>query len=188
MEETHHVDHIPEDEFTTEELTDAETSAAPAPRTSRRLPAIPTDFETMDVTDDERTMAALAHGSIVLTLFTGGIAGLIVAFVIWAVWRDRSRWVADQSMQALVFQVAATLATYVLGAVTAAAFAISGVLTVVLIGLCLFPIALLFLLVALVVPLGAVAYGLYGALEAYQGRNFRYVWISDVVRERIATV
>lgn len=187
MEETHDVDHNSEEEFETKELTEPETAAAPGTRTSRQLPGIPTDFETIDVTDDERTMAALAHGSIVLTLFTGGIAGLIVAFVIWAVWRDRSRWVADQSMQALVFQVAATLATYVLGAVTAAAFAISGALTVVLIGLCLFPIALLVLLVALVVPLGAVAYGLYGALETYQGRDFRYAWISDVVRERTAT-
>lgn len=187
MEESHHVDQNPQGEFDTEELMASETAAAPGQTTSRQLPTIPTDFETMNVTDDERTMAALAHGSIILTLFTGGIAGLIVAFVIWAVWRDRSRWVADQSMQALVFQVAATLATYVLGAVTAAAFAVSGVLTVVLVGICLFPLAFLLLLVTLVVPLGAVAYGLYGALETYQGRNFRYAWISDVVRERMAT-
>jgi uncharacterized Tic20 family protein len=187
MEESSQVDRQPEAGFDTERLGERGASAAPSEVRRRQLPVIPTDFEAVEVTDDERTMAALAHGSIVLTLFTGGIAGLIVAFVIWVVWRDRSRWVADQSMQALVFQIAATLMTYVLGAVTAAAFAISGVLTIVIIGLCLFPIAFVLLLATIVVPLVAVAYGLYGALETYQGRNFRYAWVSDVVHGRMAT-
>ncbi|MFQ5854291.1 MAG: DUF4870 domain-containing protein [Anaerolineae bacterium] len=151
---------------------------------TKKLSVIEARFPEVDVTGDERTMAALAHGSVILTLLTGGFAGLIVAFVIWAVYRDKSRWVAHQSLQALVFQVVATLATYALGLLVAGAITISSILMVVLIGFCLFPFALLLGLVALIFPFAATAYGLFGAIATYQGRDFQYWWVSDLVRGR----
>ncbi len=169
-----------------EEFEEAMSQGAMEPETgtkreTKKLPPIETKFAEVDVSSDERTMAALAHGSVILTLLTGGFAGWIVPLVIWAVYREKSRWVGDQSLQALVFQVAATVVGWVLGLIAAAAITVSSVLTVVLIGLCLLPFALLFGLVALVFPFAATAYGLFGALETYQGRDFRYWWISDLV-------
>lgn len=149
----------------------------------RRRRPITGKFPEIEVTDDERTMAALAHGSILLGLLTGGLGGLIVALVIWAVYRDRSRWVADQSLQAFVFQLAALLITAGLGLVVAVAWTITGVLSAILIGLCLMPFALLLTLLGVAFPLLALFYGIYGALEAYNGRDFQYLWIGDWLRE-----
>lgn len=168
------------------EQASAETAASEsgASRGTRKLPTIETKFAEVDVTSDERTMAALAHGSIILTLLTGGLAGILVAFVVWAVYREKSRWVADQSLQALIFQVAATITTYILLSIAGAAIALSTALMVILVGFCLLPIALVLGLVALVVPLVATAYGLFGALETYHGRDFQYWWVGKLVRDR----
>lgn len=178
----------PAEEEPREQAAGAEAETAPTEETTeearKKLPALPTEFAEADVTGDERTMAALAHGSIILTLLTGGFGGLIVAFVIWVVYRDKSQWVANQSLQALIFQIVATLAAYVLGVFAAAAIALSSVLMALLIGLCLFPFALIIGLIALVFPFAATVYGLFGALETYQGRDFKYWWIGDLVSER----
>lgn len=173
-----------EGEFEAGTPVEAEESETGVARETKKLPVLPTQFVEVDVTSDERTMAALAHGSIILTLLTGGFAGWIVALVIWAVYRDKSRWVANQSLQALIFQVAATLIGYVLGLLAAGAITISSVLMAVLIGFCMFPFALIFGLVALVFPFAATAYGLFGAMETYQGRDFRYWWVGELVREK----
>ena len=160
---------------------DVETATA---KDTTKLPVIETEFEEADVTSNERMMAALAHGSIILTLLTGGVAGWIVALVIWAVYRRESRWVANQSLQALVFQVTATLATYILLSVAGAALALSTALMIILIGFCVLPFALILGLVAISVPLAATAYGLFGALETYQGRDFQYWWVGKLVAEK----
>ncbi len=173
-----------EEAFEQETSVEAEQPEAKGKPDTKKLPLIETRFSEVDVTSDERTMAALAHGSIILTLLTGGVGGLIVAFVIWAVHRDKSPWVADQSLQALIFQIATTLVAYVLGVLAAISVAVSGALTAILIGLCMLPFALIFGVVALIFPLAATAYGLFGALETYQGRDFEYWWVSNLVRER----
>lgn len=174
----------PEEEFAGEAAQAAEDVETEVKQDPAKLLAVPTRFPEVDVTSDERTMAALAHGSILLTLLTGGFGGLIVALVIWAVYRDKSRWVANQSLQALIFQIAATLVAYILGLIAVSAIAISSVLIAVIVGLCLFPFALLLGLVALIFPFAATAYGLFGALETYNGRDFQYWGIGKLVGER----
>lgn len=179
-----HEESLQEEIFEEEPSVEEEVPEVEGKRETKKLPALDTRFAEVDVSSDERTMAALAHGSIILTLLTGGIGGLIVAFVVWAVHREKSRWVADQSLQALIFQIAATLVAYVLAVLAGGAIAVSGALTAILIGLCILPFALLFGLVAAVFPLAATAYGVYGALETYQGRDFQYCWVGNLVRER----
>ena len=49
-------------------------------------------------------------------------------------------------------------------------------------------IALILGLVALLFPFAATAYGLLGAIETYQGRDFQYWWVGDFVRNRELTV
>lgn len=148
-----------------------------------RMAAIMRRFPEVQVTEDERTMAALAHGSILLSLFSAGLGGLLVALVIWGVYRDRSHWVAHQALQAFVFQLAALVFTAALGLLVTIAWAITGPLIPILIGLCLLPFALLLTLAVILFPVLALAYGVYGALETYNGRDFQYLWIGDWLRE-----
>lgn len=150
----------------------------------------------LGLTRNEMAWAAVAHASILLTLLlgvsTGGIAailGPIVPAIIWYVFRDRSEYVVEQARQATIFQlvgILALLALAIVGAIlVAAGWVVSAVLVVVLIGLILMPVMLIVTLawVAAVValPIVQVVYGCYAALEAYNGRPFRYWWIADVI-------
>jgi hypothetical protein len=53
---------------------------------------------------DERTWGLLAHLSVLLNLLTG-FAGPIVSFVIYLVYKDRSRFVAYHALQSTIFQL-----------------------------------------------------------------------------------
>lgn len=53
---------------------------------------------------DEKVLAAVAHGSILLGPMTNGIGGIVTALVIWLVQKDRSAYVAFQALQALAYQ------------------------------------------------------------------------------------
>ncbi len=125
---------------------------------------------------EERTWAMLAHLSVLVNLFSGFL-GPIAALVIYLVYKERSRYVAYQSLQALVFQLIAWIGG---GALVGIIWAITGVLSMVLIGLILIPLACILSLL----PLGALVYGVVGAVETAQGRDFRYWlvgdWLSDV--------
>lgn len=124
--------------------------------------------------NDERLWAALAHASVLLNL-ASGFLGVIAALVIYLVYKDRSRYVADHAKQAFVFQ----LVWWVGGGILAGiAWAAVGVLSMFLIGLLCIPIALIISLF----PLAAVVYGVVGALQAYEGKPFRYWLIADWVK------
>lgn len=124
--------------------------------------------------DDERTWSMLAHLSVLLNLITGFL-GPVAALVIYLVYKDRSRYVAYQSMQSFIFQLIWWVGA---GALAAILWTISGILAVVLIGCLLMPIALFFSFV----PIAALIYGVVGAVQCNQGRDFRYWLIGDWVR------
>ena len=134
---------------------------------------------------DERTMAALAHGSAVLNLFAG-IGGLIAAFVIWMTQKEKSAWVAFHALQSLVFQAVVLAGTVLLVVVVwiagfAVSFATVGIGTIVAV-----PVMILSFFVGFLVIGGVVVYGVYGAYQIYQGREFRYLWIGDWLQRRSA--
>lgn len=123
---------------------------------------------------EERTWAMLAHLSILLNL-ASGFLGIIAALVIYLVYKDRSRYVAYQSMQSFIFQ----LITWGGGGILiATAWVLSGILSAVLIGFLCMPFACLLSLL----PLGAVVYGVIGGLQCNQGQDFRYWLVGDWVR------
>ncbi|MBC7248748.1 MAG: DUF4870 domain-containing protein [Anaerolineae bacterium] len=143
--------------------------------------------EFAELTQDELTMAALAHAGILLGLFTNGLGGIVVALAIWLYEKERSSWVAFQALQALVFQIALLAVTVLVGAVVGVAWAAVGLLAVVIVGLCLIPPALAFTLLLVAIPLAGLVYGLYAAYETYNGRDFRYWLVADFLeRERIS--
>ena len=53
---------------------------------------------------DERQFAMFAHLSVLLNLVTGFL-GVVVPLIIYMVYKDRSRYLAYQSLQALIFQL-----------------------------------------------------------------------------------
>ena len=61
----------------------------------------------LEVSQDERMMAGLAHGSILLGLFTNGIGGIAAALVIWITQKEKSDYVAGQALQAMIYQTLA---------------------------------------------------------------------------------
>jgi uncharacterized Tic20 family protein len=134
-------------------------------------------------TQDERIMAALAHVAVLLPLM-----GVIAPILIWATQREKSSYVAFQSLQALAYQLIMILAFFVGMACYMASF----------FGMFLFipfsssggsaqPPGWLFVFPLLIFGAifvgGAIfmLYGLIGAAMTLQGKHFRYVFLGHTV-------
>jgi uncharacterized protein len=126
---------------------------------------------------EERTWAMLAHLSVLVNLFTV-LLGPAASFIIYLVYKDRSRYVAYHAMQSTVFQLIAWIVGGIIATIT---WAIAGALTVILIGCLLYPVALLFSLL----PIVALIYGIVGAIQTNQGQDFRYWLVGDWVRSTL---
>jgi uncharacterized protein len=118
---------------------------------------------------EERTWSALAHLSVFLNLFTGFL-GPVAAGIIWLVYRDRSQQVAFQALQSAAYQVAWIV---LLGA----GWALTGLLTLILIGFLLIPV----MAIATVVPFVHMAYAAY---RVSQGDDYRYPIVADLIQAR----
>ncbi|MEJ5200823.1 MAG: DUF4870 domain-containing protein [Anaerolineales bacterium] len=123
---------------------------------------------------DERTWAMLAHLSILINLVSG-ILGPVAALIIYLVYKDRSRYVAYQSLQSLIFQLIAWVGA---GVIVGVSWAIVGALSAVIVGICLIPIAAIISLL----PLAALVYGVVAGIKCSQGEDFRYWLVGDWVR------
>jgi uncharacterized Tic20 family protein len=137
---------------------------------------------------DERVTAALAHGMVIAY----GL-GAVGAVVIWLLQKEKSRYVAFQALQAAVYQLVGLL-VYIIG------WSCWGCLY----GLSFIPMianaekykdapppAFFFIALGLmVVPLGLmglwILYGLWGALRAFQGRDFRYMVLGRMLERYLA--
>jgi uncharacterized Tic20 family protein len=146
-----------------------ETPTSAAPQPTPPAPLSPAD---------ERTWSMLAHLSVLLNLVTG-FAGVIAAFVIYLVYKDRSRLVAYHALQAAIFQL---IWWFGGGVLIGLMWTVVGLLSAVLIGIVLIPFAVLFTFVLGLLPLGAVIYGIIGALQINQGQDFKYWLVGDWVR------
>ncbi len=127
--------------------------------------------------NDERTWAMLAHLSVLVNLISGFL-GPIAALIIYLVYKDRSRYVAYQSMQSFVFQLIWWVGG---GVVIAAVWIITSLLSAVLIGLLCIPFACIFS----AMPLVALIYGIIGAVQTSQGQDFKYWLVGDWVRSTL---
>ena len=115
---------------------------------------------------DERTWSMLSHLSVLLNLITG-IGGPIAALVIWLVYKDRSRRVAFHALQSLWYQVAWAVLLFI-------GWTVTFVLSFVFIGLLLIPVMVLVSLVPFV-------HQCYAAYKVYQGVDYHYPVIADMV-------
>jgi uncharacterized Tic20 family protein len=125
-------------------------------------------------TSDEKTWATLAHLSVLVNLVTG-ILGPAVALVIYLAHKDKSRYVAYQALQSLLLQLIVWVGG---GALIAVAWIVTGLLSIVIIGLCLIPFAIVLSMLPVIAPI----YGVVAAVKTSQGDDFRYWLIGDWVR------
>lgn len=131
-------------------------------------------------------LAGLAHGSILLGVFTSGIGGIVAALVIWLVQKEKSAYVAAQALQALVYQVMVFLMTMLV-------WCCWGVLWLLLF---LPPLAanpsayqvtppagLWVGLALMIIPIGfwglTILYGLWGAARCLGGHDFKYAIVGN---------
>jgi len=155
-----------------------------------------TNYAMAAPTQQERNWAAVAHLTALLTLAIavstaglGHIIGLLVPLSIYLYFSGRSRYVAYHALQATVFQAVAgilyVVAAALSGALIAMAWTVSGVLTVVLVGIVLMPLALGLTLAAgvelVALPLLAIFYSIYGAYQIHSGREFDYPVVGGLV-------
>ncbi len=135
-------------------------------------------------TSDERLMAALSH-----------FFGLIVALIVWATQKDKSRFVRFQSLQAVAFDVLFMLLWALFFGCYFAFMAVSMVAMMVL-GvsatsdpsslewLFLFP-SLFPLMMVCVVPFFFLFFlaRIIAAAQTLQGKDFRYPWLAERVEK-----
>lgn len=123
---------------------------------------------------DERQWAMFAHLGVLVNLVSGFL-GPVVPLIIYMVYKERSRYVAYQSLQALIFQLIWWVGG---GILTGVAWFITGLLSAVVIGILCIPFAC----IISAMPLVALGYGIYGAVQVSQGQDFKYWLVGDWVR------
>ena len=141
------------------------------------------------VDQDERTLAALAHGSIVLGVLTSGIGGIFASLAIWLTQREKSTYVAHQSLQALVYQIS-TLLLAVLGFCAWGFFLMLAILPPIAMNPELYqyepPPSLWIGMALLALPFGlwfiTILYGLWGAFRSLSGADFEYLVIGKMLK------
>lgn len=119
---------------------------------------------------EEKTWSVVAHLSIFLNLVTG-LLGPVAAFAIWFVFRDRSKDVAFHALQSMWFQIGWLV-------ILAAGWAMTGLLTIILIGFLLIPV----MAVVSIVPFAHAAYAAYRV--GNDDRGFRYPIVADLMDRR----
>ena len=148
---------------------------------------------------NERKWAALAHASTLLTalvaLFSAGAGVLFTMFVpllIYFAFRNRSQYVAFHALQAFTIQLVGTVGFMVLlvgGAIVwGALLVLSLLLILLLVGFILTPIvlvlALIYFVASFALPVAMVIYSVIAAVETWNGRDYRYPYITRWVESQ----
>jgi len=123
---------------------------------------------------EEQQWAMFAHLGVLVNLVSGFL-GPLVPLIIYMLYKDRSRYVAYQSLQALIFQLIWWVGG---GILTGVAWFVTGILSAFVVGILCIPFAC----VISAMPLIALGYGVYGGIQTSQGQDFKYWLVGDWVR------
>ncbi len=127
--------------------------------------------------EEERQWAMVAHLSVLVNLVSGFL-GPVVPLGIYMIYKDRSRYVAYQSLQALIFQLIWWVGGWTLVGI---AWTLTSLLTAVFIGVLCIPFAC----ILTAMPLVALGYGIYGGIQTSQGQDFKYWLVGDWMRSTL---
>jgi uncharacterized membrane protein len=137
-------------------------------------------------------MAALAHAGIMFPMW-----GLLTGIVIWLLQKDKSEYVRFQALQSIAYQLTLTLCGFLLAGCYACsifswmfampigvAFGSEDQLSPIAIPFFLLPFVVVVAVVFLAVVGGLTTfiYGLVGAVQTLQGKDFDYIIIGKRVR------
>jgi len=131
---------------------------------------------------EERLMAAIAHASVVV--FGPGI---LVGVFIWLTQKEKAAYASNQGLQAAVFQLVGMILTMVMWVAWGIFYALTWIPFVQNPELLdgppppIFWIGMMSMVVPLLVMLAWSLYGLWGALQAFRGRDFRYALIGHLL-------
>jgi uncharacterized Tic20 family protein len=146
-------------------------------------------MNTLTPTQDERVMAALSHVSALLPMM-----GVIAPIIIWVTQKEKSQYVAFQSLQALAYQLSMIAAWFVgMGCYMFSFFGTFLTLPIAsstensenidpLFGL-VFMIPFLVFGFIFIGGFFFVIYGIVGTVMAFQGKPFRYIWIGKRIEK-----
>jgi uncharacterized Tic20 family protein len=147
--------------------------------------------EQVTIKQDERVLAGLAHGSVLLGPFTNSIGGIVAALVIWLVEREKSAYVGFQALQALVYQAvvfAVTSLVMCCWVVVWLAMWLPATIADPVAYQDVPPAGLWTGMILLVVPLGiwglTILYGLWGAVRTLGGHDFKYAIIGNWLKSQ----
>jgi uncharacterized Tic20 family protein len=126
------------------------------------------------LTKEEQNWAMLAHLSILLNLATGFLGG-IAALIIYLIYKERSHYIAYHAMQSFLFQSITWIGASLVGSTL---IAIGGTFWFLILPLIL---VLIGLIILLLVP-ASLIYGIIGAVDVSNGRDFRYWQVGSWVR------
>jgi len=107
----------------------------------------------IDLTEEDKLWATIAHLAYLATYVIG--FAFVIPLVIWLVMKDRSEFVADQAREALNFQLATFIISFV--ALVAA-----------------WPTCGLSLVIVFIVGVGAIVYSILAGVAANRGERYRY--------------
>lgn len=143
------------------------------------------DLHTPIPSTDERVLAALSHISALLPMM-----GVIAPIVIWVTQREKSKFVAFQSLQALAYQLVIIVA-WILG-MGCYMFSIFIIFAGMFIGtatessgwseaiMVMTSLSPLFVFgVIILFGLAFISYGVVGAVNVFQGKPFRYIILGE---------
>jgi uncharacterized Tic20 family protein len=126
--------------------------------------------------ENERTWAALAHASTLLNLAAPGAGGIIASLIIYLSYKERSTWVAFHALQATLFQLLQLAAVII---IVGGSWVIGFIFSFVTIGfgaLIAVPVMIITFFLGAVILLAGMIYGIYGAFQVNQGKDFIYFW------------
>jgi len=140
------------------------------------------------VSQEERTMASLAHGSILVGVLTSGVGGIFAAMLIWLTQRDKSAYAAYQALQALVYQTTVLFLAVIGFCLWGAVFTLT-IVPPMLANPELYqyspPPTIWLGMSMLIFPCGlwliTVLYGIWGAIRTYSGDDFKYIVIGRLL-------
>ncbi|MBI5030066.1 MAG: DUF4870 domain-containing protein [Chloroflexi bacterium] len=141
------------------------------------------------ISKDERMNATLAHASILLGVFSRGMLGIVLAFLIWVTQRGKSNFAARQALQAMLYQLLGIVVALVFWLGWGITFAGSIFVPVIInpqnpepmMPYTMIPAAFL-VVVPFVVMIGWTIYGLFAAWQVWHGKDFNYPLIGKAIK------
>ncbi len=162
---------------------------------------MPRSYSTMNVTDEEKLWASIAHASIWVTMFGGFLTAgftvpisIFIPLVIYLMYRKKSDYVVFHALQAFSLQILGTIGVLSLAVVGGLAWGVGMIIALlaifVLAGIILVPLwAIVGIVLALVVflaPFAALLLATIAAYQTYNRHDYRYPFISRWIDRQLA--